>query len=158
MINIGEIYNFFLIGIPESIALASFTIIILRLPIIWKYTIYIGLFIAITVLFLRTLMLSTGIHSAAAVITTALLVSFFYKFPKFNALIASVVCFFYLNLLELGLFFVIKYGLTLDIGEVAQNRWHWTISAWVKTAFLALTAFLFTRSNWYRQGKNMPFN
>lgn len=151
MINNNEILNFFIIGVPESIVLTVFTIIILRLRIEWNKTIYISLFIALTVLLFRILMLGTGIHTAVAVITMALLVAHFYRVTKLNALIASVICFIFLNILEFTGFSIYKFCLGFDINDLAQNRWHWIITAWVKIIVVAITAFLLTKSSWYRR-------
>jgi len=154
MTSIDEVYDFFIIGIPESTALTVLIIIVLRLDVKAKEIVSIGILASFTVLFFRSLMLNTSIHTAAAIIILALLVAYFYKIPKLSALIASVICFILLSLLEVVTFLAYKYGLGFDIGDLAQNRWHWVISAWVKTLILCLTALIISRTKWYMRGRN----
>lgn len=148
MINLNEINNFFAIGIPETVTLTVLTIILLKLKIKWKTTCFIGLITALAILVLRVF--NTGIHPAVSMIVIALLVAYFYRVPKLNALIASVICFLILNFFELAGFLVLKGYLSLDIKDIAQNSWLWVSFAWGKIILLALTALLISKTNWYR--------
>lgn len=135
---------------PECISLTFFIIVTLRLTVDWKKIIIIGTTVAFLVLVFRLLILNTGLHTAAAIITLALLVTYFYKVPKLESLIASIIGMLFLIIVELTSFTFFKLAYNLDIHQLAQNKLLWNLSLWLNIVFIFLISYIISRTKWYR--------
>lgn len=136
---------------PECISLTFFITVILRLSIDWKKILIIGAAVAFLVLVFRLLILNTGLHTAAAIITLALLVTYFYKVPKLESLIASTIGMLFLITVELISFTFFKLTYNLDINQLAQNKLLWNLSMWLNIVVIFIISYIISRTKWYRQ-------
>ncbi|MCG8400669.1 MAG: hypothetical protein MJA84_03640 [Firmicutes bacterium] len=150
---INFLVEFITRAIPECISLTIFITAILRLKIDWKKTIIIGTIVAFGVLVFRWLILSTGLHTAASIITLALLFASFYKVPKFKSLIASIIGMLFLGTIELISFAFFKLAYNLDIHQLAQNKLLWDLSLWINIVVLLFSSYIIYRTKWY--GRNI---
>ncbi len=139
--------SYFLKGIPECVALTMLTISILKLKNVWKKILITGLAVATIVLIVRTVLLSTGLHTALAILSMALLVSFFFKVPKLNSIVASTISMIVLCICEFSVFYFFKTFWGMDINDLAQNHLLWVLNSWICTFIIVLTSILIQKIN-----------
>lgn len=155
--------SFVIIGIPECIALTMLMLAFLQLPLIWKKIISAGIIQAVTVIIFRLVANSLelpGLHTAAAVITLGLLVSFFWKIPRVKALTCSLMVMIILTLLELLYYNLFEILFSESIDQIVQSKLYWVLGGWMHVITLFLAALLITKTKWYQKGlhKYTPFN
>lgn len=146
----NELVNFIFIGLPECITLTVICLLLLRFELKWPKILLISTTLALVVLVFRSLLLDTSIHTSIAIITLALLISYFYKSAKLPCMITSLISMLMLTLSETPLFCIYNIIFSVDIKDLAQNRLLWILSAWLKCLLYMLIGLTISRINWYR--------
>ncbi|SFQ98208.1 hypothetical protein [Desulfoscipio geothermicus] len=150
--------NFIIIGIPECIVLTMLVLALLRVDYakIWQI-IAVGTSMAAAVLIIRLTVQSTGIpgiHTAAAILTMAILVARYYRVSKVLSSVASIVAMILLLLTEIFCYnlFIKIFG--MDVTSLAQHRLYWTLTSWLHIVCLIIITAVITRTKWYQQKNN----
>lgn len=141
----AELLNSIMLGLPECIALTTLVLVILKQKFKWAKIVLISFIVSLTVVIFRIADLNTGLHTAFAIISLALLVNYFFKVSKLKSLVATLISMLLLFLAEYLVFLIYKYVFTIDIGELAQNRLYWYLSSWPHTILLVILCFILMR-------------
>jgi thiol:disulfide interchange protein len=152
------VVNFFIIGIPECIVLTMLVLALLRVNYAKTWQIITtGVILAAAVLIVRLIVPGTGmpgIHTAAAMLTLAMLVAHFYRISKEKSLIVSIFAIFLTALSELPTYSLIAKILHINVISLTQHRLYWIFTNWLHIACLAIITAVITRTGWYQQKKN----
>ncbi|WP_027364405.1 hypothetical protein [Desulfotruncus alcoholivorax] len=158
-----SLINLVFVGIPECIALTMLMLAFLQLPLIWKKTFLVGITQAITVIVFRMVSNSLelpGLHTAAAVITSGLLVSAFWRASRLKALTCSIIAIVLLSILEILYYHLLEILFTVNLDQIVQSKLYWVLGGWLHITTLSLAALLIMKTQWYKKGlhKYTPFN
>lgn len=150
--------NFFIIGIPECIALTMLVLALLRVNYAkTRQIITTGVILAAAVLIVRLTVQSIGIpgiHTVAAVLTLAILVARYYQVSKVLSTVASMVAMILLLLTEILSYNLFIKILGMDVTSLAQHRIYWILTSWLHIVCLIIITAVITRTGWYQQKKN----
>ncbi|SFG87229.1 hypothetical protein SAMN05660649_02954 [Desulfotomaculum arcticum] len=160
---IDTLISVVIIGIPECIVLTMLMLAFLQLPLIWKKIISVGIIQAITVIIFRLFANSLelpGLHTAAAVITLGLLVSFFWQASRVKALTCSIMVMIVLILLEFLYYNLFELLFTVNLDKIVQSKLYWALCGWSHVVTISFIVILVTKTKWYQKGllKYTPFN
>ena len=140
-----KVVMFFLQGLPETIGVVALSLAVERVPLKWKYIVPISLVLSFFIFVIRSLPVSLGIHTVAAILLLAFFMVKFTRVPSTKCFIAIFISISFLTALEFIFHEPIFWFLDLSLNQILSNDTIWMLVGLPQATVMIISALFVAR-------------